>query len=193
MNLRYKGFHVLIVLQSHSLLHCVNRKSESHAWKIRKVHDGGLHQNPASIPFKWNEICGMYTLYINGCFLASVHRIVKPLATNVPLKKKREGKNIMVGLLSRTTILADVISLIGHQQSECFAKTMFTLSGSTGWAFSTELKWAFSKKLKFSPQALLVMLVTNMITIHHVYSLGSNRLSVLHKIEIFSTSTAGDW
>ena len=29
---------------------------------------------------------------------------------------------MMVGLLSRTTILADVTSLIGRQQSECFAK-----------------------------------------------------------------------
>ena len=39
---------------------------------------------------------------------------------------------MMVGLLSRTTILADVTSLIGRQQSECFANTMFTLWGSTG-------------------------------------------------------------
>ena len=34
--------------------------------------------------------------------------------------------------------------------------TMFTLWGPTGWAFST--------KLKFSPQVLLVMLVTNITT-----------------------------
>ena len=71
----------------------------------------------------------MCTLYINDCFLASVHRIVKPLGT---IFEKEIGVNIMVGLLSRTTILADVTSLIGRQQSECFANTMFTLWGSTG-------------------------------------------------------------
>ena len=78
INLRYMSLHVWIVMQSHSLLHCVNRKSKSHAWKIRKVHDGGfikIQPQSLSNETKYAECVQ------NGCFLASVHRIMKPLGT----------------------------------------------------------------------------------------------------------------